>query len=125
MITAPAPNYTHNAKFLKIHDGDSFWLSVDFGRLTSGVTLEIPLYFRLAGIDCWELNDSEGRGVAARDFAHLVLDDALKIIIQTYKPETGRAQELEKYGRVLADVWVDGELLADLLRAGGHEKVRS
>lgn len=121
----PVPNYAHNATFLKVHDGDSFWLSVDFGRLTSGVTLEIPLYFRLAGIDCWELNDPQGRGTAARDYARLVLADAERIVIQTYKPESGRAQELEKYGRVLADVWVDGDLLADVLRAGGHEKIRA
>lgn len=119
-MTAPIPNYAHKARFLQGHDGDSFWLAVDFGRLTSGVKLELPLYVRLYGIDTWELSQELGK--AARDFTNNALSTAKSIIVQTIKPD-GKALGEEKYGRFLASVWADDMSLADLLRANGFEKV--
>jgi endonuclease YncB( thermonuclease family) len=119
-MTAPVPNYAHKARFIQGHDGDSFWLAVDFGRLSSGVKLELPLYVRLYGIDAWEL--SQPLGKAARDFTNKVLSEAKSIVEQTIKPD-GKALGEEKYGRFLAIVWVDDTPLTDLLRANGFEKV--
>lgn len=119
-MLAPVPNYAHKASFLQGYDGDSFWLTVDFGRLTSGVKLELPLYVRLYAIDTWEL--SQPLGKEARDFTNKVLSEATSIIVQTIKPD-GKPLGQEKYGRFLAWVWVDDQLLSDLLRANGFEKV--
>lgn len=118
-MPAPTPNYAHRATFLRGRDGDSFWLTVDFGQLTAGVKLELPMYVRLYGIDAWEL--SQPLGPAARDFTTQHLSTAYRITVQTIKPD-GRLVGLEKYGRWLARVWVDDAELADLLRAGGYEK---
>jgi endonuclease YncB( thermonuclease family) len=115
-VPAPVPNYAHPAKFLQEHDGDSFWLAVDFGRLSHGVNLVLPLYVRLADIDCWEL--SQPLGPAAAHFTASTLTKAPAVTVQTYK-------ELEKFGRVLCRVWAGDDYLPDLLRAGGYEKNRT
>lgn len=128
----PQPNYCHHASWLAPHDGDSFWLSVDFGKLTAGVRLTLPLYFRLYGIDTWEipsaakspLDPGYEKGYAARDFTAATLAGAKEILVQTIRPTATTASE-EKYGRVLADVWADGRLLSELLRQAGHEKQRA
>jgi endonuclease YncB( thermonuclease family) len=119
---APIPNYAHKARFIQGHDGDSFWLAVDFGRLTSGVKLEMPLYVRLYGIDTWEL--SQPLGKEARDFTNKTLSEAGSIVVQTIKPD-GKALGEEKYGRFLAWVWADDILLSDMLRSNGFEKVKA
>lgn len=119
MTLAPIPNYAHKARFLQGHDGDSFWLSVDFGRLTSGVRLELPLYVRLYAVDTWELWQPMGK--EARDFTNKTLTEAELIIVQTIKPD-GRSLGEEKYGRFLAWVWADDKLLSDLLKENGYEK---
>ena len=119
-MTAPVPNYAHKARFIQGHDGDSFWLAVDFGRLSSGVKLELPLYVRLYGIDAWELSQPLGKD--ARDFTWITLSQAKSIVVQTIKPD-GKALGEEKYGRFLAIVWVDDTPLVGLLRTNGFEKV--
>jgi endonuclease YncB( thermonuclease family) len=118
-VSAPTPNYAHRATFLKGHDGDSFWLSVDFGMNTHGVQLILPLYCRLWGIDAWEL--SQQHGLDARDFTDGLLSSAKQITVQTIRPD-GRMVGLEKYGRWLVRVWADDDELADALRAAGYEK---
>lgn len=130
-MAAPVPNYVHHATFSQGHDGDSFWLNVDFGKLTSGVKLTLPLYFRLYGIDCWEVSGRPhprdpgfAKGKLARDFTNATLSRAIEIRVQTIKPTATTVDE-EKYGRVLANVWVDDVLLIDLLRANGYEKESS
>lgn len=115
-MTPPLPNYAHTAKLLQEHDGDSFWLAVDFGRLSHGVNLILPLYIRLADIDCWELD--QPKGIEARDYTSWILKSAGTITVQTFK-------DLEKYGRVLCRVWADGDYLPDLLRAHGMEKTHA
>jgi endonuclease YncB( thermonuclease family) len=118
-MASPQPNYAHKASFLRAYDGDSFWLEVDFGRLTSGVTLTLPLYLRLYGIDTWELN--QPGGFAARDYTTKLLLSGEPIVVQTLKPD-GKQLGQEKFGRFLARVWVGDDELAELLRAAGHEK---
>jgi len=117
-VSAPAPNYAHKATFVAPHDGDSFWLRVDFGKLTHGITLDPLFYIRLAGIDCWEL--SQPLGPKARDFSTNMLSKE-PIVVQTVKPDLSNLG-LEKYGRLLCNVWVGDDLLSDLLRIAGYEK---
>lgn len=118
-MTAPTPNYAHRATFLKGHDGDSFYLAVDFGMNTHGVKLVLPLYLRLYGVDAWEL--SQPKGPDARDFTNAALSSAKVITVQTLKPD-GSFVGLEKYGRWMARVWCDDQELADALRQGGYLK---
>lgn len=118
-MSAPAPNYAHRATFLKGHDGDSFWLSVDFGMNTHGVTLVLPLYVRLHGVDALEL--SQAGGGAARDFTTAKLQAAQRIVAQTIRPDGVSVGE-EKFGRWLTRVFVDDDELSDLVRAAGFAK---
>ena len=95
---------------------------VDRGRITHGISDTPEWTVRLYGIDTWEMTGpNKDKGAAARAFTADVLTRAHIITVQTIHPDL-RAPELEKYGRVLAAVWVDDDLLSDLLRAGGHEK---
>jgi endonuclease YncB( thermonuclease family) len=114
----PRPNYAHKATFISGHDGDSFWLSVDFGANMHGVKLVLPMYVRLYGIDTWEIN--QALGVEARDFTNNLLQTKA-IVVQTIKPDN-ESVGLEKYGRFLARVFVGQDELSDLLRAAGYEK---
>lgn len=120
-MSAPVPNYAHRATFIKGHDGDSFWLQVDFGMNTHGVRLTLPMYIRLWGIDAIELS-SKG-GADARDFTNAALSSAQVITVQTLKPDGSYVGD-EKYGRWLARVWAGDTELADALRAAGYEKPR-
>lgn len=115
MTPAPAPGYAHYARYVSNHDGDTAILVVDFGTLTHGVTLELPLTVRLADIDTWELG--QAKGAAARDFTHAALAGATTLVLETFKAQ-------DKYGRVLARVWFDGRYLPDELRAAGFAKVK-
>jgi endonuclease YncB( thermonuclease family) len=128
-MSAPVPNYAHKATFIEGHDGDSFWLAVDFGANTHGIKLVLPMYVRLVGIDTWEIPPAKEspvadpgfkKGYAARDFTNARLASG-PITVQTIKPD-GKTVGEEKYGRFLARVWVGADELPDLLRASGFEK---
>lgn len=122
MPLAPRPNYAHHATVLSVHDGDTITFRVDRGQITHGITDDPTWTVRLFGIDTWELSGAhKEKGAAARAFTADVLSKAHTITVQTIHPDL-RPPALEKYGRVLAAVWVDDDLLSDLLRAGGHEK---
>lgn len=126
-MSAPVPNYAHKATLIGVHDGDSFWLNVDFGMNTAGIKLVLPCYLRLVGIDTWEITGPEhlhdpGRekGRHARAFTESALN-AGPIVVQTIKPSGAPVGE-EKYGRWLARAFVGDDELSDLLRERGFEK---
>lgn len=95
---------------VKHDDGDSF----EVGKLT----------IRVLGVDCPEIihldhgisKDQPG-GREAAEFTRHLLDGSSKIVLETAGPD--------HYGRTLAHVWVDGELLSvQLIKAGlGYETV--
>jgi endonuclease YncB( thermonuclease family) len=121
-VNAPVPNYAHHAELVDVIDGDTFTLVVDRGRITLGVWDQQLWTCRLNGIDTWEVRGPDvERGVAARECTYTALDAASSVVVRTIHPER-RRPELEKYGRVLVDVWADDTPLVELLRAGGHEK---
>lgn len=117
-MAAPEPSYAYKATLLTVHDGDTFDLRVDRGRITHGILDDPTWTVRLFGIDCWELK--QPMGPAARDFTLLQLQHG-QIVVQTIHPDL-RPPALEKYGRVLARVFVGDDDLADLLRSAGFEK---
>lgn len=122
-MSAPAVTYAYHAAYVSNHDGDTILLRVDRGQITHGYHDFDEWTVRLYGIDTWEVTGKDKpKGLAARDFTASVLRAARRITVQTIHPDL-RPPEMEKYGRVLGNVWADDELLADLLRANGHEKV--
>jgi endonuclease YncB( thermonuclease family) len=132
-IPEPTPNYAHRARYVppaagQRYDGDSFRLELDLGAYVGGAirpTLEVAI--RLEGIDVVERTDRRLTvrggpiGLEARDYALTLLELAHRITAQTVKPDL--SGELGgTFERTRAHVWIDGEDLADALRAAGYSK---
>jgi endonuclease YncB( thermonuclease family) len=106
----PIPAYVRNATFVSNHDGDTVTLALDHGKFpTSRSVTECEI--RVKGLYCPELN--EAGGAEAADFTHEVLSKAQRIVAQTYKGS---------FARTVADVWVDGRLLTDVVVEAGFGK---
>jgi len=111
-MTPPVINYARRVLEVKeVHDGDTYRLLIDQGM---GDAREA--WIRLQGLDTWELSQPEGP--AARDIAETLLKNAREVLIQTFK--TRRNQDVTSFIRYVADVWVDGVPLKDLLQ--GYKK---
>lgn len=100
------PAYRYRAALVRAVDGDTYVMDVDLGfKVHHHATI------RLRGIDTPEMNTPQGP--AARDFAAMALS-AQSVVVETYKDQM-------TFARWVADVYVLGESLADLLRKAGHE----
>lgn len=103
--------YEYQAIVVAVYDGDTITADIDLG-------LRVWLRgqkLRLFGIDAYELKgDQAARGRAARDYLRqLVLNRLVKL--RTHRDAT------EKYGRWLADIYLDdGRLVNRLLIDAGH-----
>jgi endonuclease YncB( thermonuclease family) len=105
---APVPAYVRLAEFVSNHDGDTIVLRLDHGKYpTSKAMTEAEL--RIRNLWCPEL--SEVGGAEAAEFTRQTLASARELVAQTYKGS---------FARTVADVWVDGVPLADLVIAAGH-----
>jgi len=94
--------YTYRATYIRNYDGDTITFLVDLGF---GIHKKTTV--RLAGIDTPELRSSnleeKAKAKEAKSFVEQHLIDS-EIVIKTQEDKTG------KYGRYLADVYVDGNL---------------
>ena len=108
LMTAPSPAYIRKAELVEVHDGDTITLRLDHGKFPKTRSCD-EVAIRVKGLYCPEL--SQSGGLEARDFTASLLADATSIIAQTYKGS---------FERTIADVWIDGELLADKVIAAGH-----
>ncbi len=107
-MTEPVPAYVSKATFVSNHDGDTVTLALDHGRYpTSKAITEAEL--RIRGLYCPEL--SQPGGHEAAEYVRAVLTGTQRIVVQTYKGS---------FARTVADVWVDGKLLSDLVIEAGH-----
>lgn len=103
--------YEYQATVVGVYDGDTITVDIDLG-------LRVWLRgqkLRLFGIDAYELRgDQAARGRAARDYLKtLVLHRLVKL--RTHRDAT------EKYGRWLADIYLDdGRLVNRLMIDAGH-----
>ena len=89
--------YVYAARCVQVIDGDTLDLDIDLGF---HVTLRQRV--RLRGIDTPELRGKEkDRAVAARTEV-TIWTDGVELLIRT------ELDKADKYGRMLADVWVDG-----------------
>jgi micrococcal nuclease len=105
------PAYQYRASLIRAIDGDTFELAVDVG-----FKIHNHAIIRLRGIDTPERNTPEGK--AAQAFAAHALTNAQQIVVRTFKDQ-------QSFARWVADIWIDGYPLADVLRAAGYEKRRS
>jgi micrococcal nuclease len=101
--------YFYNGVVKEVYDGDSMTVDIDLGLgiWARGVKL------RLSRINTPELRgDSYDEGVVARDFVRgLTLNKS--VLIKTIKDQK------EKYGRYLAEIYIDGKNLNDMLLEHG------
>lgn len=122
-----SPSYVRKCVYVRTVDGDTFEGILDHGTYNR-VQVTTKVIVRLHGVDAWELHRKvdgkeviDERGDAARDFTKAALESAKAIVVQTYK-ETVDSPIGTTYSRVVADVEVDGQNLAQLVRENGHEK---
>jgi micrococcal nuclease len=99
---------------ISIYDGDTFTCNIDGWPDIIGKRISV----RVKGIDTPEIRGGTERtkelARAARMYTVTVLDGAEKVEL--------RNLERDKYFRINADVYIDGESLADGLIATGHAK---
>ena len=108
--------YKYGAKLIRVVDGDTADVMIDLGFNTW-----VKARLRFRGIDTWESRtrdlQEKVKGKAATAFTkeYLEKNDG-KFVIQSY----GKG----KYGRVLAEIFIDGEdtSLNKLLIENGHAK---
>ncbi|WP_299128286.1 thermonuclease family protein [uncultured Winogradskyella sp.] len=103
--------YQYKAKIIDVYDGDTITAQVDLGFLVSR-----EMKFRLYGIDTPELRGEERpEGLKVRDILRgRILDK--EVVIYSYKDKQG------KYGRFLANIFLEGEDINQWLIDEGHAK---
>lgn len=101
--------YVYKADIVSVFDGDTCTAIVDLGMRVS-----VEITIRLYGINTPELRGAQKLdGIKARDFLRSkVLMKS--VIIKTYKDKT------EKFGRWLADIWLDGVNINQEMITNGH-----
>ncbi len=100
--------YIYNAQVYRVIDGDTIVCDVDLGFLITQ-----RMVFRLFGINCPEIVGSErAKGLESKEYMKTRVEGK-QIIIQTHKDKK------EKYGRYLADIYLDGILINEELLAKG------
>ena len=89
--------YEYFAKVTKIVDADTVDLEVDLGFKTI-----VRQRFRLYGIDAYEVRGAEREmGLKAKAWVQSIMPIGTPVRVETYKTD--------KYGRYLADIFLDGE----------------
>jgi endonuclease YncB( thermonuclease family) len=97
---------------------------VDFIRAIDGDTIQVKIErtfnIRLRDIDIIELKEQGGK--EARDFVTKQMEGAriIKVFIPSNDPH--KLMDMQSFERLVADVYVDGRNLADVLRTAGYEK---
>lgn len=105
------PAYRYRAIPYRIIDGDTYVLRLDLGFRAS-----VAITVRVRGYDAPEMTGSDkARGLAAKDAATDILMAATTIVVETYKDE-------QSFARWIADVYVDGVSIAELLASQGFVK---
>lgn len=101
-------------KIVRVYDGDTFYANLKGVHPLFGDTIGI----RIDDIDTPEIRGSSDcvkkMAYAARDFAKKALFEAKKIELRNCKRG--------KYFRIVADVYIDGKNLAELLIDAGYAK---
>lgn len=110
------PNINYG-KVIKVYDGDTITIASYFPNLDNGngnrLTCSNYLYkfnIRLKGIDCPEIRsqdpDEKEIAILAREFIYKLIHDKIVYL---------KNIEIEKYGRLLADVYINDHSCSELL----------
>jgi endonuclease YncB( thermonuclease family) len=101
-------------QIVDVYDGDTFKIDLPSMHPLFGDDLSI----RLFGVDTPEMRGTSDEVKALAMQAQKLTEKALKgaIKIELRNPQRG------KYFRIVSEVWIDGELLADMLKAKGLAK---
>ncbi|RLA13261.1 MAG: nuclease [Gammaproteobacteria bacterium] len=101
--------YHYRGQVVKVYDGDTITVDIDVGFHVSLKREKVRLY----RINTPEVRGPEkGKGIISRDWLRKKILDK-EVILATYKDKKG------KYGRWLADVWIDGLCMNDELVSNG------
>ena len=107
---------------IKVNDGDTLWVAALTGPKTCCWPTRQRLHIRAMGYDSPELHPSCAKTdpayaleVAAAQHAKLFFETLLKD-----KRVTARFGKREKYGRHLAELFVDGKSVTQAMIAAGH-----
>lgn len=113
----PTPNWTHSAEVVRVVDGDTFVARIDLGRYPTKIHATATI--RIAGLWSPEKDEKGGPEATAALMKLLFPEDARPdepvVVLQTRKPDPR-----DPYGRVVADVWVDGIGVAEQMISEGH-----
>lgn len=96
----------HNAKIIKVIDGDTYDAIVDLD-----FELTIKIRIRLYGINCPETDFKNKDGLASKVFAKKTLLDK-KVIINYLKRDS--------FGRCLCSIWIDEKDFSGILLTEGY-----
>jgi len=100
------PSYQYRAAIIRVVDGDTVWAEVD-----CGFDLSLRMSLRLAGINAPETSTDAGK--AARAYLTGRLPVGTAVVVQTTRDKT------EKYGRMLATVWLgDVDINQEMIDTG-------
>lgn len=109
--------FKYGAKLVRVVDGDTADCMIDLG-----FNVWIKQRLRFYGVDTWECRtrnkEEKKKGLAAKAFTKEMLErNEGFFIVQSHG--------VGKYGRVLAEIFVDGEdkSLNELLKENGHAYV--
>ena len=101
-------------QIVSVYDGDTFKIDLPNMHPLFGDALSI----RLFGVDTPEMRGTteevKALAMKAQNVTRKALEGASKIELRN--PQRG------KYFRIVSEVWIDGESLADMLRASGLAK---
>lgn len=100
-----APAYRYRAALKRVIDGDTYILDIDYGFHQHG-----HMEIRLHGWSAPEAGTE--RGDAATAFARTQLEGALEIVVESYR-------DRRSFARWVADVYVEGTHLGELLEEAG------
>lgn len=105
------PDYSYNAKVIRVVDGDTFDAIVDLG-----FNICVKQRFRIANIDAPETYGVKKESEEYK--AGKVVTERLKELIES-KDVLIKSQKTGKYGRYIAEVFFEGNSVGDTLLSEG------
>ena len=118
---AEDPTYEFSdAKVIKVYDGDTVTIAVIENNKI------VKYNVRLYGVDCEELkggtDETKCKARLAKVYMeNLLLDKMVKIYVMNGRDIAGEKIK-EKYGRLLSEIYINGENVSDLLLSTGLAK---
>ena len=108
--------YTYRAEVVRVIDGDTIVINLDLGLSIWSKNLTVRLY----GINSPEIRGAERpEGLKSKEWLVKTLSTTPTIIVKTYKDKN------DKYGRLLADIYIGDRYINDEIVEEGFAKLAS